>query len=246
MLDGGTQVSNGGVSSRHPAYPAEMTLTISGNTSEYNVLTAATSAGYAAATDTTNITVVINSGVTVSGSSSYAMRTGALNADSNLTVDNSGDIDGYTGATGATSSSYSGTGGTGSVGGDAVYWETATGGSGTYVINNLSGANVRSGGGGGGGGGGPGRRRTRHSGGKGGDYCGAPNYDGSSGAAGSDGGFGASGSSGASGSFGGGSSLCVLNAVGSGGSGASAGYALRKNSRTVTLNNSGTVTGTVG
>ena len=221
-----------------------LTLTISTNTSEYNILTAATAAGYDASADETNIIVNINSGITVSASSSYAMRTGALNSNSDLTINNSGDIDGYTGATGSQSGSLSGTGGTGSVGGDAIYWETSTGGSGTYAINNLSCAKVRGGGGGGGGGGGPGARRN-YSCGKDCNCTGSP-ITGTSGSNGSDGGFGAAGSSGSSGNFAGGSSNCITSAVGSGGGGGAAGYAIRKNSRTVTYTDNGTTNGTVG
>ena len=60
------------------------------------------------------------------------------------------------------------------------------------------------------------------------------------GSAGAAGGFGAAG---AEGTFSGGSTLCIINNTGSGGA---AGYAMRKNGRTVTYNDSGTTNGTVG
>jgi hypothetical protein len=200
-------------------------LTISTNTSEVDILTLATAVGYNNSVGGT-ITITINAGVTVSGSSTHAMKTGALHADTSLTIDNYGSINGYTGAAGSL-------GAAGSVGGDALYIETDTGGIGTLVVNNFSGASLQ---GGGGGGGGHGRRNTYHDD-KLGQWCEAPAHNGSAGAAG---GFGAAG---ASGSFGGGSSNCILNHPGAGGA---AGYAMRKNGRTLTYNDSGTTNGTVG
>ena len=140
-------------------------LDVSANVAEYNILTAATAVGYNAATNSTSIIVNVASGVTVSGSSTHAMRTGALNADTSLTINITGSVSGYTGANGGT------------------------------------------------------------------------------GAAGA---LGASGASGGNGSYGGGSASCNVASPGSGRAGGAAGYALRKNSRTVTVNNSGTVAGTVG
>lgn len=215
-----------------------LTLEISSNATEYNILTAAVSAGYDNAV-AQPIVVNVASGVTVSGSSTHAMRTGALNADTSLTINITGSVSGYTGANGSVDA-------VGAVGGDAIYWETTTSGSGTYVVNVESGGNLKSGGGGGGGRGSPGVRATFTDDGKGSGTCGTPNYSGSFGATGAPGALGASGASGSSGSFGGGSSVCIVASPGSGAAGGSAGYALRKNSRTVTLNNSGTVAGTVG
>lgn len=126
---------------------AALVLDITSNASEQNILTLATAAGYTAATDTTPIIVNIASGVTISGSTTHALRTGALNANSDLTINISGSVDGYTGANGGLVAVP------GSVGGDALFFETATGGTGTYIVNVLSGANLRGGGGGGGGGG---------------------------------------------------------------------------------------------
>ena len=201
-------------------------LTISTNTSEVDILTLATAAGYNNSVGST-ITITVNAGVTVSGSSTHAMKTGALHQDTSLTIDNYGSINGYTGAAGSL-------GANGSVGGDALYIETDTGGIGTLVVNNFSGASLQ---GGGGGGGGAGKLNTRTEVKNGADTCAPPSYTGSAGAAG---GFGAAG---AEGTFSGGSTLCIINNTGSGGA---AGYAMRKNGRTVTYNDSGTTNGTVG
>lgn len=213
-------------------------LDITANTSDYDILTAATSAGYNAGSDTTPIIVNVASGVTVSGSASHAMKTGALNADSDLTINIDGSIDGYTGATGATDAA-------GSPGGDALYWETLTGGSGTYTVNVSAGANLRGGGGGGGGGGAAGAGQPTYNAKT--QTCSGETQYGSTGSAGSSGGFGAAGSAGSPGGNGGGDpdAECVnsISAPGSGGAGGAAGFALRKNGRTVTLNNSGTVAG---
>jgi len=211
---------------------SEVVLDITSNTSNYNILTQATAAGYDAAADTTPITVNVASGVTVSASGTYAMRTGVLNASSSLTVNITGSIDGYTGATAA-----SGAGAAGSVGGDALYWET----NGTAVVNVLSGGNLRSGGGGGGGGGRAGGRQGEEK-----DFCTGTIYYGSVGAAGAAGGFGAAGATGASGTYGAGEADCISQTIGAGGAGGAAGFALRQNGKTVTLNNSGTVAGSVG
>tara|TARA_R110000772_G_scaffold113656_1_gene217930 strand:+ start:186 stop:857 length:672 start_codon:yes stop_codon:yes gene_type:complete len=212
-------------------------LNITANTSDYNILTQATALGYnnSVAAD---IVVNVASGVTVSGSSTYAMRTGGLHNDTNLTINITGSVDGYTGANG-------GTGAVGAVGGDAVYWETDTDGTGVYIIN-LTG-NLRGGGGGGGGGGRAGVRKTYTDGGKGYFYCDFPQFTGSVGATGSAGAFGVAGTGGNNGTYGGGSALCIVTTIGSGAPGGAAGFALRENSRTITLNNDGgTIAGTVG
>jgi hypothetical protein len=204
-------------------------IDITANTSNYNILTQATAAGYNAAADTMPVIVNVASGVTVSASGTHAMRTGALNAASALTVNITGSIDGYTGATAA-----SGASAVGSVGGDALYWET----NGTAVVNVLSGGNLRGGGGGGGGGGRAGGRQDSEK----GECYGSIIY-GSVGAAGAAAGFGAAGATGASGTYGAGDASCISQTIGAGGAGGAAGFALRKNSKTVTLNNSGTVAG---
>lgn len=227
-------IVQGGLSST----PALLVLDITSNAAEQNILTLATSAGYNAATDDTAIIVNIASGVTVSGSSTHALRTGALNADSNLTVNISGSVDGYTGAVGGLVAQV------GSVGGDALYWETLTGGTGTYIVNVLSGGNLRSGGGGGGGGGQRGARLSEFDADTG--QCFGVTVYGNFGSTGASGGFGQAGLTGGTGTFGGGNVNCTVQSPGAGGAGGAAGFALRKNSNTVTVNNSGTIAGTVG
>jgi len=213
-----------------------ITLDITSNAVEQNILTLATAAGYNASTDSTAIIVNIASGVTISGSSTHALRTGALNANSDLTINISGSVDGFTGTTTSTLR------GVGSAGGDALFFETATGGTGTYIVNVLSGANLRSGGGGGGGGGTRGSAYQAHD----SKYNQCSNLlFGSNGSSGSAGGFGQNGNQGSSGTTPSGNGNCNhLKTFGTaGGAGGAAGFALRKNSRTVTLNNSGTVAG---
>ena len=217
----------------HLAVISAITLDITSNAVEQNILTLATAAGYDASTDDTEIIVNIASGVTISGSSTHALRTGALNANSNLTINISGSVDGFTGANGGIAQA-------GSAGGDALFFETSTGGTGTYVVNVLSGGNLRGGGGGGGGGGQRGARYYYYDSKYG---CQGAIMYGSYGSTGAAGGFGQAGSSGGSGSFGQGSANCTVQSPGGGGAGGAAGFALRKNSRTVSLNNSGTVAG---
>tara|TARA_R110002012_G_C11646553_1_gene611085 strand:+ start:1160 stop:1876 length:717 start_codon:yes stop_codon:yes gene_type:complete len=218
-----------------------ITLNITSNASEYNILTAANSAGYDAPSGQP-IVVNVASGVTVSGSSTHAMRTGAINAASPLTINVTGNIDGYTGANGSAGRP----GGNGSVGGDAIYWESSTPYTGTGIVNILSGGKVRGGGGGGGGGGLGQVRQGVGPDDKGNPLCGAaPNITGSTGSTGSAGGFGAAGASGGTGGAASGSCPQVTAASG-GGSGGAAGFAVRKNSRTVTVNNSGTMNGSAG
>ncbi len=128
--------------------------------------------------------------------------------------------------------------------------------SGTNVVNVNSGGYLRGGGGGGGGGGSAARQKSSFID-KGQETCDGNfrcGYDGSAGTAGA---FGAAGSAGSAGTHptttqwpqeSGFPAQCrteqhsyIIN--GSGGSGGAAGAALKKNSRTVTLNNSGTVAG---
>jgi len=209
-----------------------LVLDISSNVTEYNVLTAATAAGYNASTDARPIVVNVASGVTVSGSTTHAMRTGVLNAATSLTININGSVDGYTGATGGLVAVP------GSVGGDAIYWETT----GTSVVNVASGANLRSGGGGGGGGGQRGGARAFD-----GKNCTGSILYGSYGSTGAAGGFGQAGATGGTGTYNAASEpSCGPQAVGGGGAGGAAGFAIRKNSKTITVNNSGTIAGTIG
>ena len=223
---------------------SDLTLDITSNASEVNILTLAQAAGYSVS-DSTNIIVNVASGVTVSGSSTYAMRTGALNADSNLTI-NVASGAAITGFTGANGSHGSCPGGAGSAGGDGIFFETSTGGSAVLSVGNSG--TVSGGGGGGGGGGRQGGRQaygpddTDKI-----DKC-APNgnvtvYTGSVGSQGSAGGLGQAGTSGGSGTFGGGDSRCVVYSPCAGGAGGAAGFSVRKNSRTVSIGGSGTYNG---
>lgn len=219
-----------------------LTLNITSNTSEYNILTAANAAGYDAPSGQP-IIVNVASGVTVSGSSSHAMRTGAINAASPLTINVTGNIDGYTGANGSAGRP----GANGSAGGDAIYWESSTPYTGTGIVNILSGGKVRGGGGGGGGGGlGQVRHGYQAGDGKSPPSCDGPDVTGSTGSTGSAGGFGAAGASGSSGGAAPSNPCSIVTSAGSGGSGGAAGFAVRKNSRTVTVNNSGTMNGSAG
>ena len=216
---------------------AALVLDITSNTSNYNILTAATAAGYNASTDSTPIIVNVAAGVTVSGSSTYAMRTGALNADSDLTINiaATASVAGYTGATGGYNSIP------GSPGGDAIYFETATGGSGAYSVVNSG--TVGGGGGGGGGGGQQGLAQTAYNS-KGGIYCAAPTLTGYNGSPGAAGGLGQAGAAGTAGAwFGTALPQCYTQTAGSGGAGGAAGFAVRKNGRTVPTTGGGSYLG---
>lgn len=216
---------------------AALVLDITGNANEYNILTAATAAGYNAATDTTPIIVNVLAGATVGGTSSYALRTGALNADSDLTINvaATASVVGYTGATGGYDSIP------GSPGGDAIYFETATGGSGVYSVVNSG--TVGGGGGGGGGGGQQGLAQTAYSD-KFGVYCAAPTLTGYNGSAGAAGGLGQAGAAGSAGAwYATAQPGCYIQQAGPGGAGGAAGFAVRKNGRTVSITGGGSYLG---
>ncbi len=225
----------------------DLNLTVSGNTSDYNIATVAAQNGYSAGSDDTPIFVTVNSGVEVTATmTNPALQTGSINAASPLTITVNGTVTGYTGATGSAMRP----GQAGSVGGDAIHFNTNTPATGTYAVLVGSQGTVRAGGGGGGGGGLGGRRKALVDDGKGNQSCvdnagGTPMFIGSTGASGSQGGFGQAGQSGSSGGFhhNGSPSCPVVVAVGSGGSGGAAGFAVRKNSRTVSVTNQGTVQG---
>jgi hypothetical protein len=220
-----TNVPTSGVISFSNFYGASagITLTFSSNFNTVNLLSQAVGAGFNATTGGT-LTVVINSGVIISGTAAnnYAIYTDNFPANSIVTIINNGTVKGYTGAAGSA-------GNQGEGGGDAFYADFTASGSTWSIINNGTW------GGGGGGGGGGASRSTLYSG-KGGDYCDAPTYIGSAGAAGGLGEAGASGSNPSSGSAG-----CVNFAAGAGGA---AGYAVRKNG--LTISTTGTFLGTVG
>lgn len=217
----------------------DLNLTISGNTSNYNVATVAAQNGYSAGSDDTPIFVTVNSGVEVTATmTNPALQTGAINAASPLTITVNGTVTGYTGASGGTSQA-------GSVGGDAIHFNTSTPATGTYAVTVGSQGTVRAGGGGGGGGGAGGRRQLFADDGKGGGSCvtnpAAPL--GPNGNAGAQGGFGQAGSTGNGGGLGGAPHCPVRNPAGNGAAGGAAGFAVRKNSRTVPVTNQGTVQG---
>ena len=234
-----TPITHGG----HDATAGPITLEITSSASDVNILTLAVAAGYDATTNQA-ITVNIQNGVTLSASSGPALRTGALNADSNLTINVlSGAA--ITGFTGTTHSAGGCPGANGGDGGDAIFFETNTGGSAVLsVVNN---GTVSSGGGGGGSGG---RRGGRQNHGQDDNdksfVCGpdnGPTFFGSHGSNGSAGGPGQAGNPGSSGTYGGGVSHCTVQTTCSGGSGGAAGFAVRKNSRTVSISGSGTYNG---
>lgn len=217
---------------------AAIAITLASNASNQDILTLAQSQGYNASTDSIPIIVNINSGVTISGSGTDALSTGALNANSDLIINISGEVNGFFGSLGSTPN------GAGGSGGDALYVNTLTGGSGTIVVNVLSGGKLRGGGGGGGGGGNRGQVKQYND--KDG-VCYGSWYYGSYGSKGSTGGYGQNGSNGGSGtwspSVGNRYAQCIASSPSGGASGGAAGFAIRKNGRTVTLNNSGTVNG---
>ena len=240
-----TGVPTSGVISLSDFYGAvaAIVLDITSNTTNYDIRLFASAAGYNAATDTTPIIVNVAAGVTVSGSSAvaglYAIRTGALNADSDLTINvaATASVEGFTGATGGYDSVP------GEPGGDAIYFETATGGSGVYSVVNSG--TVGGGGGGGGGGGQQGLALTAYST-KGGYYCAAPTLTGSSGSPGAAGGLGQAGAAGTAGAFYPPAVAfpdCYTQSPGAGGAGGAAGFAVRKNGRTVSTTGGGSYLG---
>jgi len=234
---------------------AALVLNVSSNQTAYNVLTAATAAGYNASTDTTPIIVNVQAGVDIVGSSGNpGITTGALNAASDVTINiaATASVCGFDGAQGANG----GTNSAGSAGGngtDAIKFAVASG-TGTYSVVN-SGI-VGGGSGGGGGAGGPGSagaRLTEFNDGKGGSSCGPGNTYGSAGSAGSAGVSGTScraqaGTDGTAGTNGGYPiDACAISIAagsgGAGGSGGTAGKAVNKSGLTVTTSGSGTYYG---
>lgn len=231
-----------------------ITLDITSNTSNVNILTLATAAGYDASSDTTAIILNIGSGVAITASGAAAIRTGALNAGSDLTINiaSSATVCGADGAQGSNGGTNA-AGGAGGDGTDAILFEISSG-TGTYAVNN-NGTHVGGGSGGGGGAGGAGSagaRATAHSD-KGGYTCGPGNTYGSAGSAGSAGSSGTScragsGTAGTAGSGGGyPSNGCHITVgAGSGGAGGAAGSpgkAVNKGGLTVTTSGSGTYYG---
>ena len=252
-----TGVPTSGVISLSDFYGAVagIVLDITSNTSNYNILTAATAAGYNAATDTTPIIVNVAAGVDITATSGNpGITTGALNAASDLTINiaSTASVCGFDGAQGANG----GTNTAGSAGGngtDAIEFAVASG-TGTYSVVNSGIVGGGSGGGGGAGGGGSaGARLTEYDDGKGSYYCFTPNVYGSAGIAGSAGVSGTScraqaGTNGTAGTNGGyPTNLCDISVVagsgGAGGAGGTAGKAVDKGGLTVTTSGSGTYYG---
>jgi hypothetical protein len=203
----------------HGGFYRDIVIHITASTNNYNILTAAQAEGYDNTVGNGNIIIYVDTGVVVNGTSSYAMRTGAVHQNTNVTINvaSGAYIYGYFGA------DFGGTGG------DAVYWETSTGGNAIYTINNEGII-----GGGGGGRGNRGGRQDYVDVGKGNFQCVAPTLYGSYGSVGS------YGNAGTAGSYGGGSNNCIIQVPTSGGA---AGYSVRKNSRTVTTGGGGTYAG---
>ena len=208
-----------------------LNIIISADVEDYNVLTAATAAGYDNSTgNDTVITLTINSGVnvTASGQGLTALTTGALNANTTLTIINNGNIQGSNGASG-------GNGANGSSGGKGIFFNTLTGGSATHSIDNTNGTIS----GGGGGGGGPGGRTGREDD-DGSPVCGGTRYYGSTGSVG---GLGAAGSGGGLPGTPPSHASCTISP--SPGSGGAGGNSIDKNGRTVSTSPAGTYNGSI-
>lgn len=127
-------------------------LTISVNTTDYNIRTAALAAGWNG-TDLTNIVLTINAGIYVraSSTSTYAIDTGASwPVGATITIVNNGFIQGKGGAggIGGTGPTAAGLPGAGASGGNAMNLQFPV------TIDNTSGYILGGGGGGGGGSGG--------------------------------------------------------------------------------------------
>tara|TARA_R110000803_G_scaffold25623_1_gene61233 strand:- start:1584 stop:2219 length:636 start_codon:yes stop_codon:yes gene_type:complete len=200
----------------------EATLIYSADATNVNLLSDAVAVGFNATVGGV-LNVVINSGITLSGTTTNAISSGNFPANSIVTITNNGTVSGYTGANGTS-------GATGGVGSDAFYAEFTASGSIWSIINNGTW------GGGGGGGGSYGSRLTQYPD-KYGSYCAAPTLIGSAGVAG---GLGEAGTSGSN----------PGNPIAYGcwnyyaAAGGAAGYAVRKNGLTIAT--TGTFLGTVG
>ncbi len=205
-----------------------LNIIISADVEDYNVLTAATAAGYDNSTgNDTIITLTINSGVnvTASGQGLTALTTGALNANTTLKIINNGNIQGSNGSPGSG-------GGNGSSGGKGIFFNTVTGGSALHSLENNG---TVSGGGGGGGSGAA--RRTCSDDGDGGTECDSPLVVGAAGA------VGGLGATGGTGSTPGQQGICLCTLTYSAGSGGPGGDSIDKNGRTVAQSGSGTYNG---
>ncbi|MBX9684942.1 MAG: RHS repeat protein [Hyphomicrobium sp.] len=266
-------VSRTGGATPPPPPVFSTTINLSTATGPVNLRTLANTAGYDGLRNAT-ITFVVGSAVTITGVAGRAgiypvdgsaIDTGLWPSASYtiaLTLQVSGKVYGGGGAGGAGASDFNQPAQAGNAGGDAVYVQENL----TVVVN--SGGQIRSGGGGGGGGGGwirnPSGEPIFYNGGDGGG--GFPNGPGANngttggggagsagqpampstrltGAGGAGGGAGVAGSAGVPASGSGGPGEWVDNGSNFGGA---AGYAIRKNGKTVGVTNNGTITGTVG
>lgn len=230
---------------------AALVLDVSSNQTAYNVLTAATAAGYNASTDTTPIIVNVAAGVDIVGSSGNpGITTGALNAASDVTINiaSTASVCGFDGA------STTSTGAAGGNGTDAIAF-AVTSGTGTYsVVNDGTIGGGSGGGGGGGAGGSAGARRPIISDSKG-SYCSLSGASyGSAGSKGANGSGGTScqaqngtaGATGSSGGYPGGNGCPIVVGAGSGGAGGAggtAGKAVEFGGLSVTITNNGTLYG---
>ena len=226
----------------------------SSNAENINLRTLLDAAGFNNDVPTT-ITYTLNASINVTsaastGTATPAWQTGTIGSIHTVSIYINGAVKGYGGAGGAggvaTGGLSGGDGAAGATGGTSMSFACNA----TLVVN--SGGSVLAGGGGGGGGGGATCTEDSEdftaNGGAGGLGAGTlddPANGGSgttdqcatSGAGGNGGAHGASGSAGADG---------VQGTTGSGGAGGSTGYAVAKNSNTVTTTNNGTISGTQG
>ena len=141
-------VASGGIGMAHgygKSASFVKTLTITANTQNYNIRSAAIAAGWDEVTPA-NVTVVINAGVYVGASSTanFGITTGSFPAGSVITIVNNGYIVGCGGAGGQGGSKY-GSGGAGGAGGSAISMN--------YPVTIQNNGSIFGGGGGGGGGG---------------------------------------------------------------------------------------------
>jgi hypothetical protein len=235
---------------------AAIVLDITSNTSNYNVLTAATAAGYNAATDTTPIIVNVAAGVDITATSGNpGIATGSLNAASDVTINvaATATVCGFDGAQGA-NGGIDTAGSAGGNGTDAILF-AITSGTGTYAVVNSGTVGGGSGGGGGAGGGGSAGARSTETAVKGGYECGPPNVYGSNGSSGTAGTSGTScqaqngtsGTAGTSGTYPVQVSPCAITVTagsgGAGGAGGTAGKAVNFGGLTVSTSGGGTYYG---
>jgi YD repeat-containing protein len=248
----------------------DQTIQVTGS-SPVNLRTLANNAGYDGAKNA-NVIFEVGNGVTITGTAGAADSAGGIAIDTGtwptgsftialtLVVKTGGVVRGGGGGGGSGSGTGSGNGG--GAGGDAIYCRLPLSGG----ITVQSGGMIQAGGGGGGGGdgfdpdplnfgdptyggGGGGGGQPNGAGGEGGpgDLEGGGGNSGANGSAGTTSAAGAGGASGgSSASAGGAGGSYGVTGSASGGAGGAAGFAVRKNGHTVTVNNSGTITGTVG